>query len=629
MHGDRAAPYGEPGDVVRRHRCAAARQPYGGTGQIRDGQDAGGGGLGRGTRSGAGGGTGRGRVLGALAALLPRGPRQPPGDGEPGGGRTGVVEPLGGRAGGGVGRHQEVQAVAVVQDGGEGGEAAVDPGAEAAVRRLAVPGVGGVDAARPGGQADGAVRGAAGRAARAEDGDLPLLRQVVAQRGPEGVRIGGGALPLQEAREPPRAGRVGPFAVRGVRAVRGGVRIAQRDHPGLGDPVHLVRTDQRLGDLAELAGDGGVQRLVEVELRGGDEVLELGDHRGEAGVQLTQDRIAVGVLGHQDQQPPQVRAGQLAAGQPHPVHGDEMPRPHQDFGRDPGLVQGRTDPRGDGGERVGADGVLGDQAAGGGVLLRMQDREDQVLQLGLERLDSQPFGERNEHIAGDLGDPGLFLGAHHAEGAHVVQPVGELDGHHPHVVAGGDEHLAEGLGLRRGAVVDLLQLGDPVDQIADLGAEPLPHLIERHFRVLDGVVEQGGGQGGGLGAQFGEDEGDRQRVGDVRLAALAHLAAVGGLGQHIRLAQDVQIGVGVVAAVHLGDVFEGVGEAVAAGRPEQRGTPDTAQAPHGRPGPGTPAPRCVRALGVSGLCAHGHLRRRRPAAGRPPSASHGNVRAGA
>ena len=237
---------------------------------------------------------------------------------------------------------------------------------------------------------------------------------------------------------------------------------------------------------------------------------------------------------------------------------------------------------GDARERVGAAAaLLDDQLAGARVLLGVQDREDEVLQLGLERLDAEPFGERDQHVAGDLGDAGLLLGAHHAEGAHVVQPVGELDRHHPDVVAGGDEHLAEGLGLGGRAVVDLLQLGDAVDEIADLLAELLAHLIERHVGVLDGVVEQGGRQGRGLRAEFGEDQRHGERMRDVRLAALAHLAAVRGLGEDVRPAQRGQVGVGVVGAVRLGDMPDGVGQPVP-GRGRAGGAAEPAQVDPGR-----------------------------------------------
>ena len=50
--------------------------------------------------------------------------------------------------------------------------------------------------------------------------------------------------------------------------------------------------------------------------------------------------------------------------------------------------------------------------------------------------------------------------------------------------------------------------------------------LQRVAGVLDRVVQQGGDQRGGVHAELGQDRGHRQRVGDVRVAALAQLAAV-------------------------------------------------------------------------------------------------------
>lgn len=307
-----------------------------------------------------------------------------------------------------------------------------------------------------------------------------------------------------------------------------------------------------------------------------------------------------------------------------------MPGPDEDFGRDVGVPQDRAHLVGHLRKRVvRAGGVVDDQLPCVLVLLGEEDREDQVLQLGLERLDAEPFGERDEDVPGDLGDAGLLFGAHDAEGAHVVQPVGEFDRHHADVVAGGDEHLAEGLGLGGGAVVDLLQFRDAVDEEAHLLAEFLPDLIERHVRVLDGVVEQRGRQSRCLGAQFREDQGHGERVCDVRLTALAHLTAVRGLGQDVGAAQRVEVGVGVVRAVGLDHVADGVGQPVAGGGAEQRGPAEAAQV---EPGAGLPAGHgrqyracCHRAWarGIRGLRTHGHLRLRGPADG-VPQGGHGS-----
>lgn len=208
-------------------------------------------------------------------------------------------------------------------------------------------------------------------------------------------------------------------------------------------------------------------------------------------MQLAEHPVAVGVLADEYQQAPEVRSAQRSALASHPVHGDEVPWPDQHFGRDPGVLEDGAGVLGDLREGIVVPRVVGrDELAGLRALVGVQDREDEILQLGLECLDAEAFGERDEDVPGDLGDTRLFLGAHHAEGAHVVQPVGEFDRHDPHVVAGGDEHLAEGLGFGGRSVVDLFELGHAVDEIGDLVTELRTHLIERHLGVLDGVVEE-------------------------------------------------------------------------------------------------------------------------------------------
>ena len=59
------------------------------------------------------------------------------------------------------------------------------------------------------------------------------------------------------------------------------------------------------------------------------------------------------------------------------------------------------------------------------------------------------------------------------DGAHVVQPVGELDDQHAQVAGHRHQHLAHRRGLLRLLRVELqpLELGDAVDDHRDLGAE--------------------------------------------------------------------------------------------------------------------------------------------------------------
>ena len=144
----------------------------------------------------------------------------------------------------------------------------------------------------------------------------------------------------------------------------------------------------------------------------------------------------------------------------------------------------------------------------------------------------------------------LLLRRQEPHGAHVVQPVGDLDHQHPRIAGHRDDHLADGLAFGGGAQHHLVQLGDAVDEVADLVAEVRGQLLQRVAGVLDGVVQQGGDQRGGVHAEFGEDVRDRQRVGDVRVAGAAHLVGVPLLGHLVGPLQQRQVGLREELAVH-------------------------------------------------------------------------------
>ena len=82
----------------------------------------------------------------------------------------------------------------------------------------------------------------------------------------------------------------------------------------------------------------------------------------------------------------------------------------------------------------------------------------------------------------------LLLRWQESHGAHVVQPVGDLDHQHPRIAGHREDHLADGLALGRGAQRHLVQLGDTVDEVADLGAELLGQRLERVAGVFDRVM---------------------------------------------------------------------------------------------------------------------------------------------
>ena len=111
---------------------------------------------------------------------------------------------------------------------------------------------------------------------------------------------------------------------------------------------------------------------------------------------------------------------------------------------------------------------------------------------------------------------------------HVVEAVGELDEDDADVVHHRQEHLAEVLGLAflaRGEA-DGADLGDPLHDVGDLGAEELADPVDGGEGVLDDVVEQAGRDRHDVELHVGEEVGHGQGVNEIGLPGMAHLAPV-------------------------------------------------------------------------------------------------------
>ena len=162
------------------------------------------------------------------------------------------------------------------------------------------------------------------------------------------------------------------------------------------------------------------------------------------------------------------------------------------------------------------------------VAVGVQRPEAQVLELELDRVQSEPLGDRRVDLQGLAGAAPALDGRHDAERAHVVHAVGELDHDDADVAHHGQQHLAEALGLRLLAILelDLVEFADAVDQLGDDLAEDRGDLRLGGRRVLDDVVQDRRDQGVGVQPQVREDVGHRDRVGDVRFARDALLAAM-------------------------------------------------------------------------------------------------------
>ncbi len=203
----------------------------------------------------------------------------------------------------------------------------------------------------------------------------------------------------------------------------------------------------------------------------------------------------------------------------------------------------------------------------GVVRLRLQLREGTVLQFRLHRIHADARGERRIDVHGFVGDAQAALRLfHEMQGAHVVQPVRQLDEQHAYVAAHRQHQLAEILRLL-GAVglqLQASQLGDAIDQAGDRIAEAQLYVGQLDRRVLDRVVQQGGADAGHIQPVAGKDFGHGQRMGDVGVAIVTQLNAVrlGGDGQRIlHQAGICPRGVGA----------DGVGKALPAGCRRRRG----------------------------------------------------------
>jgi hypothetical protein len=180
--------------------------------------------------------------------------------------------------------------------------------------------------------------------------------------------------------------------------------------------------------------------------------------------------------------------------------------------------------------------LLVDQALDLLVLARVQRGEREVLELPLDRVDTETVRERRVDLERLLGLLDLLLLRHRAERAHVVEAVGELDQDDPDVRGHRDHHLAVVLGLRLVARLerDAGELGHAVDQAGDLFAEDVVDLVEACRGVLDRVVQERGAQRRRVQAHAGADLGDADRMDDEVLAGDAALVGVVLAGERER-----------------------------------------------------------------------------------------------
>ena len=295
--------------------------------------------------------------------------------------------------------------------------------------------------------------------------------------------------------------------------------------------MHLPGADLHLEGDALPAHHGGVQRLVVVGLGGADIVLEAAQHRLKHVVDAAQHVIAGGYVVHNHPKGVQIEdlVEGFALGVHFAVDGIDMLEPPVY----PALHALLRQPLLDVGLHVvHKAGVEGGDV--GQLLLyvvvahRVQVLQGQVLQLPLQLLHPQAVGDGGVDLHGLQGLFLLLLVGLVLEGAHIVQPVAQLDEDDPHILGHGHEHLAQVLHLLvlPGGVLHPGQLGDALHQVGDLGGEQAGDVVVGGIGVLNAVVEQGGNDGVLVQLQLVDDLGHGDGVDDIGLPALAQLGPV-------------------------------------------------------------------------------------------------------
>ena len=179
---------------------------------------------------------------------------------------------------------------------------------------------------------------------------------------------------------------------------------------------------------------------------------------------------------------------------------------------------------------------------------RAQMRERELLQFDVDSVQSETVGDWRIDFDRLARDECPLGGFHRVERAHVVQPVGELDEDDAHVARHRQQHLAKRLGLRLflGRKLQLVELGQSIDQLCGGRAELLDQSRLGDAAVLDRVVHQRGHHCLRVELPLGTQSSDRDRVSDVGLAAGAELAEMRFVGEPVGVADALDVRLGQV-----------------------------------------------------------------------------------
>ncbi len=192
------------------------------------------------------------------------------------------------------------------------------------------------------------------------------------------------------------------------------------------------------------------------------------------------------------------------------------------------------------------------------VNLRPQVPKRKIVQLYLDFADAETGRNRRIDVQRLLCNALLFLRRLVLERAHIVQTVRQLDQDDTDVLDHGQKHFAQILGLhlllglRLVRVVpgklDLFELRHTVHQLCDIAAEGVGEVLLGIDRILHHVVQKPGCDRFLVHLQIRQNNGNVQRMNDVRLTALTLLPLVRLIGQLISLLDHGKIFARVISA---------------------------------------------------------------------------------
>ena len=160
--------------------------------------------------------------------------------------------------------------------------------------------------------------------------------------------------------------------------------------------------------------------------------------------------------------------------------------------------------------------------------------EAEVFEFGLDVEQAEAIGQRGIDVERFAGNFILLVGGHGAEGAHVVESVGNLDEHHTDILAHGQQQLAEVFGLQRCLVAEnaARNLGQAADKLGNLGAELLLDVLNGVVGIFNHIVEKCGAYRGRAQTDFLRGNlGHGDWVENIRLARATSDAAMSFLGK--------------------------------------------------------------------------------------------------